>query len=245
MEPSSSLCWNCQKRTGEEHFCTGCGKILPQRPGTDYFKFFGLPRKLNLDLEDLEKRFYTLSRKLHPDNFHRASPREKLLSLDKSAVLNDAYRTLKEPLTRAEYLLSLEGQKMEVHAKQAPPELLEEVFELNEWLAELKMAPPREGQNGHLAELRRQLETAKTHLQQRVEAFHQELIAIFTRWDAAVDSGNLDGQRQDLLEELSKTLAKRNYLRNLIRDVSAALAGQAETRNSNVEIRNSETAKGH
>lgn len=223
MELPEGVCWSCQRPVRDEHFCSSCGRILPHRQETDYFSFLGLSRKLNLDLADLEKRFYALSRKLHPDNFHRASNKEKELSLEKSAMLNDAYRTLKDPISRAAYLLNLEGQTVEATSRQAPPELLEEVFELNEWLAELKTASQ---EDRHLAEIRKQLAKAKASLEQHVAAFHQEVQAHFDRWDRAVDSGSdLHEQRKAILDELSQTLAKRNYLRNLIRDVSAALEG--------------------
>ena len=138
---TSATCWNCSAVTGGAHFCPACGKIQPLPRGADYFAFFGLPRKLTLDLADLEQRFHSLSWKLHPDNFVRASEDERQLSLDRSSQLNDAYRTLRDPVARVEYLLSLAGMRKEGQKKQqAPPELLEEVFELNESLDELRDA---------------------------------------------------------------------------------------------------------
>lgn len=221
MQPSFSVCWNCHTPVQEEHFCNHCEKIQPDRPGIDYFAFFGLPRRLNINLKDLEKRFYSLSRMLHPDNFYRSSDVERQFSLDKSAELNDAYRTLKDPVLRAEYLLSLEGQK--TGSRQPPPELLEEVFEMNELLAEQKAAEQRAGGSEHLEELHRRLEGAKARFEERIANFRQELLALFGRWDAAADAGTLDRERPALLEELSAALAKRNYMRNLVRDVTAAM----------------------
>ncbi len=233
-------CWNCGKPSGEEHFCPGCGKLQPHRGEADYFHFFGLPRKLSLDLEALEKSFYALSRKLHPDNFYRASEREKQASLDKTAILNDAYRTLKEPVSRAHYLLELEGEKVEGSQKSVPPELLEEVFELNEWLAELKVAGPEghgedgrrdegQGAEGHLREVRGQLEKARTKFESQVEDFHQELQGLSASWDRSIDSisivaGSAAEEKHELLARLGQLLSRRNYLRNLLRDVGAALS---------------------
>ena len=138
---TSLTCWNCSAATGGAHFCPACGKIQPLPRGADYFAFFGLPRKLAIDLADLEQRFHSLSWKLHPDNFVRASEDERQLSLDRSSQLNDAYRTLRDPVARVEYLLGLAGMRKEGQKKQqAPPELLEEVFELNESLDELREA---------------------------------------------------------------------------------------------------------
>src|ERR1700756_5773641 len=108
---------------------------------TDYFAIFGLPRKLSLDLDLLEQKFLQLSWKLHPDNFVNASEQERELSLKKSTQLNDAYRALRDPLARVEYLLEIEGERKEGEKRQqAPPELLQEVFELNESLDELREA---------------------------------------------------------------------------------------------------------
>ena len=138
---TSATCWSCCAATGGAHFCAACGKIQPLPRGADYFAFFGLPRKLTIDLADLEQRFHSLSWKLHPDNFVRASEDERQLSLDRSSQLNDAYRTLRDPVGRVEYLLGLAGMRKEGQKKQqAPPELLEEVFELNESLDELREA---------------------------------------------------------------------------------------------------------
>src|SRR5258708_37457283 len=114
-----------------------------QAPNTaaDYFGVFGLPRKLVIDLPQLEQKFLQLSWKLHPDNFVNASESERELSLKRSSELNDAYRVLRDPVARVEYLLGIEGERVEGEKKQqAPPELLEEVFELNESLDELREA---------------------------------------------------------------------------------------------------------
>ena len=138
---AARTCWECQAEVNNDHFCPVCGKIQPQPPATDYFSFFGLGRQLDLDLAALEKQFHDLSWKLHPDNFHTASTYEKELSLEKTAILNDAYRTLRDPVARVEYLLGLEGVRREGEIKQqAPPDLLAEVFELNEYLEELRSA---------------------------------------------------------------------------------------------------------
>ena len=136
-----------------EHFCAECGHVQPAEP-TDYFSFFGLPRRLELEEEALESEFYALSRKLHPDVYSRASTREQAWSLEKTSQLNDAYRTLKDPISRTEYLLMLEGIQLEEQSKTAteqarasgvdkkqtvPAELLEEAFELNMLLEEAKL----------------------------------------------------------------------------------------------------------
>src|SRR6202163_2381032 len=149
---STASCWSCGDMRAS-HFCHACGKVQPPLP-VNYFSFFGLPRKLNLDTALLEREFYELSRKLHPDLCARADKREQEWSLEQSSLLNDAYRTLKDPIKRTEYLLRLEGVELEEQSKAAtekaratgeikkqvvPPDLLEEVFELNMQLEELRM----------------------------------------------------------------------------------------------------------
>ena len=136
-------CPHCGARSPAAHFCQGCEKIQPLAPGTDYFSFFGLPRRLGIDESELEKTFYSLSRQFHPDYFMGASPEERQASVERSSMLNDAYRTLRDPVKRAGYLLQLQGYKEA--EKKAPPDLLEEVFELNMQVEQLKAAKKHGG----------------------------------------------------------------------------------------------------
>ncbi|HZC21709.1 MAG TPA: Fe-S protein assembly co-chaperone HscB, partial [Candidatus Binatia bacterium] len=110
-------CWSCGSMRAA-HFCESCGKVQPPAP-VDYFTFFGLPPKLNLDVPALEKEFYELSRKLHPDLNARAGSNEQQWSLEQSSLLNDAYRTLRDPIKRTQYLLRLEGVELEEQSKSA------------------------------------------------------------------------------------------------------------------------------
>src|SRR5208337_2362510 len=141
-------CWSCSVAHNESTlFCPHCTKIQPPHSG-DYFTVFSLEPQLNIDLAALEQEFHRLSRKLHPDRFARATNSEKEWSLADTALLNDAYRTLKEPLRRTEYLLKRSGAEIgEEHSgkdrrdpSRVPPDLLEEVFDLNMQLEEMRMA---------------------------------------------------------------------------------------------------------
>jgi molecular chaperone HscB len=98
-KPITTECWSCGAMRAA-HYCQECGKVQPPAP-VDYFSFFGLPYKLNLDTGQLERDFYALSRKLHPDINARADGREQDWSLEKTSQLNDAYRTLKDPISRS------------------------------------------------------------------------------------------------------------------------------------------------
>lgn len=220
----ATACWNCRAPAGAELFCRQCGKIQPQRERPDFFRFLGLPRKLNLDLDALEKTFHALSWKLHPDNFYNASPEEQRMSLDGSAVLNDAYRTLRDPLSRVEYLLALEGVRKEGETKQqAPPDLLEEVFELNEYLEVMRMAKKAHQDGGELPALRQRLENAQRSFTEKLRQVEQELFESFARWDALLDGWGTESERRAVLNQMSEILNRRSYVRNLVRDVQKEL----------------------
>src|SRR5690349_16405560 len=157
-----------------------------QSKTVDYFAIFGLPRKLWIEMTALEQKFLQLSWKLHPDNFVNASEQERERSLKPSSELNDAYRTLRDPVGRVEYLLGIEGARKEgEHKQQAPPELLEEVFELNESLDELREA---KSAGGDLAALKTRLASAEKNFGDKLAEVDGELQAVARNWDAAVDA---------------------------------------------------------
>ena len=221
---TSAACWNCSADTNGAHFCAACGKIQPLPPGTDYFAFFGLSRKLTLDLADLEQRFHSLSWKLHPDNFMRASEDERQLSLDRSSQLNDAYRTLRDPVGRVEYLLGIAGMRKEGQKKQqAPPELLEEVFELNESLDELRDVRESGGNAATMAGLREKLEAAQHKFESLLVDVDKELARVSTEWDRALDSRADDAAKKKIMERMNEILNRRSYVRNLVNGVRQEL----------------------
>jgi curved DNA-binding protein CbpA len=114
------VCWNCHERAQGTHFCPSCGKLQQIAGSTDYFALFEMPRKLWIELNALEQKFLQLSWKLHPDNFVNATETERELSLKRSSELNDAYRTLRDPVARVEYLLSIENMRKEGENKPRP-----------------------------------------------------------------------------------------------------------------------------
>ena len=125
----------------DEHFCPNCSRIQSLGRHGDYFAFLGLPRQLVIDAQDLDRRFRDLSRKFHPDFYYNATPAERLASLERSSYLNDAYRAIKQPVSRIEHLLTIEGLPMgksDEGTAKVPPGLLEEVFALNEELDEIR-----------------------------------------------------------------------------------------------------------
>lgn len=229
---ATTTCWSCGTMRAV-HFCSACGKVQPPVP-VDYFSFFGLPRKLNIDHGLLEREFYNLSRKLHPDLYAQADSQEQEWSLEQSSQLNDAYRTLKDPIKRTQYLLRLEGVELEEQSKTAtekarvtgevkkqvvPPDLLEEVFDLNLQLEELRMNQ-KTGEDD--PELTGELEARKAEFEQKYAGLFEELKGCWSQWDKLVDAGNEAG-RATLRDKMVDLLNRRNYIRNLVRDVNEAL----------------------
>src|SRR5450432_3216295 len=230
-EPTPS-CWSCGTMRAV-HFCSACGKVQPPIP-VDYFTFFGFPRKLNLDTALLEKEFYALSRRLHPDVFGQADDRERSWSLEQSSMLNDAYRTLKDPIKRTEYLLRLEGVELEEQSKAAtekarasgelkkqvvPADLLEEVFELNMQLEELRMQKKMGEDDPALVE---EVGKQKVALEGKYEALLNELKGYWNEWDKVEASGDEEARRK-VRDRMVDLLNRRNYIRNLVRTVEEAI----------------------
>jgi len=184
---------------------------------SDYFTVFGLPRKLVVDGEALQRRFYELSREHHPDFHQRADAERQAEVLGQSALVNRAYRALREPLARVEYLIALEeGREVREGATdkpKAPRELLEEMLEVQEALEEAKA----EGLGG---EAGARLREERRRLEERYAAEAVSVVARAADWDRLVDEG---GDRRPLLEWFKQRLATRAYLRTVIDDLSDAL----------------------
>jgi molecular chaperone HscB len=246
---SQGSCWSCGDMVAAQ-FCHACGKVQPAVP-TDYFSFFGLPRKLNINSAALEREMFALSRQLHPDRYASVSEQEQSWSLEQTSKLNDAYRTLRDPISRTEYLLKVEGIRVhdravaateaarhsgELKKSAVPPDLLEEVFEINMQLEEL-------GANKKLCDedyaLIRELEQAQHNFEHKLEAMQEELRTLWNEWDALIDraeqrpdptlsrptrgDGNTD-QRHALCTKMLELLNRRRYLKHLVSEIREALA---------------------
>jgi molecular chaperone HscB len=205
--PTLQICRECGGGAPvDAHFCPQCSKILSLGRHGDYFAFLGIPRKLHVDVAELERRYRDLSRQFHPDYFYNATPAERRASLERSSYLNDAYRTLKDPIARAEYVLKLEG--LTTNASATPPGLLEEVFALNEELDEVRArragGAPRE-------EIAARLERARTPIEKKRDEHEHDLDALARQWDASGDRRALEALRDRVLE--------RNYINNLLASI--------------------------
>ena|SRR5688572_11872565 len=215
----------------DEHFRPQCSRILGLGRHGDFFSFFGLPRKLTIAPDELERRFRELSRKFHPDYYYNATPAERLASLERSSYLNDAYRALRTPATRIEHLLAIEGlpstkSEGESGAAKVPPALLEEVFQLNEELDEIR--EQRES-GAEPAALASRIEAARAPIEHKREEHERQIEALSATWDRQAETGALPAERRATLEALREQLLERNYINNLLATIEreAASVGRA------------------
>jgi molecular chaperone HscB len=187
----------------------------------DYFAVFELPRKLAVDGDALQRRFYELSRRHHPDFHQGASAEVQGEALAASALVNRAYRALRDPLARVEYLVALESGGEpgdESEGKPRPPmDLLEEMMEVQEGLTAARAAGLGPDERARLTESRR-------HLAERYQAEEVAIVGRFGDWDRAAA-----GERGALVAWFKERLAARAYLRTVIDDLGEALGEDTET----------------
>lgn len=218
----------------DEHFCPNCSRILALGRHGDYFSFLGLPRALTLDAADLDRRFRELSRKFHPDFYYNAAPVERLASLERSSYLNDAVRALRNPVSRIEHLLAIEGLppvKAEAPSTgsgqaggKVPASLLEEVFALNEELDEIREL--RESGTPASA-LAAKLDAARQPIEKKRQAHEEQLRRLSERWDAERETASSEEKRATL-EALRDQLLERNYINNLLASIDREQAHTGE-----------------
>ena len=173
----------------------------------DYFEVFGLPRILGIDLGALEKTFHQLSRQYHPDYFSTASASEKTQAVRMTALLNDAYRTLRHPVRRVEYLLSLYGFKSD--GSKVPQALLMEVFEINEQLEEVKAGRASV----------EEIDSLRVQIKEKRERFDAELLHASAEWDELIKDGASEAELKKHLAKLAEILSESSYIRNLEADL--------------------------
>lgn len=225
-----SMCWHCQSAIKGEYFCDRCVKIQPLSKELDYFSCFQLPRILNLDPDQLESTFYELSRTFHPDFYSNKDPLEREISLSNAALLNTAYRTLKDPIQRAEYLIRLEAGSAKDIRSTPPADLFEEILTLQEDLEEFRSSDPDDARSRD--KLRTKLQQDLGTLEQRQQDLEARLFDLFKTWDALQTSektaSDHDPQavqlkKDEVLAEMRELLSNRTYLRNIVNDLAETL----------------------
>ncbi|CAE6718836.1 MAG: Fe-S protein assembly co-chaperone HscB [Nitrospira sp.] len=225
LRMARSMCWHCQSEMAGEYFCDRCVKVQPVSKDLDYFTCFGLPRRLVIDTNVLETKFYELSRAFHPDFYQNKSDAEQTISLGNSAMLNTAYRTLRDPIQRAEYLLDLEAGAVKDIRTTPPADLFEEILELQDTLDEFRGS---DRASAHASTLRTKLHADRTALEQRQREMEAQLLQLFGRWDALQDRGEATEQvraeRNHLLKDMRNILSNRTYVKNIVNDLVETIA---------------------
>jgi len=223
-----SMCWHCQSEVTGEYYCGQCVKVQPLSKELDYFTCLGLPRLLTIDTATLEAKYYELSRSFHPDFFQAKTETEQQISLGNSALLNTAYRTLKDPIQRAEYLLKLEAGSAKDIRNSPPADLFEEILELQEDLEAFRSASSS-GDANETVQYRTKLLADREQLEQRQQAMDAKLAGLSAKWDTiqhhATQPDALRPQKDDVLKEMRELLSNRTYLRSILNDLVATLEG--------------------
>ncbi len=179
-----------------------------------YFELFQLEPRLNMDLGALEKKFHALSRQCHPDFHTTDGPEERARALESTALLNDAYRTLRDSTRRAEYLVKSQGFK--VDGSKAPREMLMEVFEINEGLDDLRSA--RES-GDPVSELLEAVNEYRERIAEKRRAYERQLNGAFGEWDDLLANDASEETRHEHLGELAEIISQSSYIRNLEREL--------------------------
>ena len=224
LQMARSMCWHCQSEVSGEYFCERCVKVQPVSKEADYFTCLGFPRRLTIDPQKLEAKFYELSRAFHPDFYQNKSETEQAISLSNAATLNTAYRTLRDPIQRAEYLLAIEAGAVKEIRTTPPADLFEEILELQETLEEYR-ASDQSSQTGQ--HLRSKLQSEQHTLEERKQEMETQLQQLFVEWDALQDRGEATSdaraQRDLLLKRMREILSNRTYVRNIVNDLVATI----------------------
>jgi len=207
-------CWHCGAEHAPRLFCPACNALQPLPERADYFQVLDLPRRLVIDPELLQKHYYELHRCLHPDLYQTGLQAARQASLRNTAALNRAYRSLRDPVDRGLYWLTLQGESLGADNNRVPPDLAALVFEVQEHLEEMRAARNR---NGAAQALVSEIAAARAELLERQRALLQQLEENFARWDAGA------GDATSLTRGLKAILSALAYLGTLLRDVEKEL----------------------
>lgn len=218
-------CWNCQSDNVAFYNCGSCTSIQQFLHDTDYFTLFDIGYKLSVDPELLEKQYYELSRRFHPDYYQQRSKAEQDISLENTAFLNTAYQILQAPLKKTAYLLRLiEGEGEDQEPAQAPEALFEDIFEIQETLEDLRALD--QSDEIRRAELEKTLRAASERMAQFESEEKERLNALFVKWDTLeterCDNGFTEGQKE-LLTPMKQILSHAAYLERILQNIKTAL----------------------
>lgn len=204
-------CWRCDHPHPPTLFCPACEAIQLLSSQVDYFTLLGLPRQPAVKETELAKRYYELSRRLHPDLFQTGTKQEKEASLQNTAILNRAYRTLRDTVQRGQYWLELHGERLGKDNNRVPPKLAALVFDIQEKLDEIRESR----RNGNVTAGQAELAEMSNDLEGQLSQLRGALDQNLARWGEAHEQKDFSL----LLVSLKNTLSEIAYLRTLLRDV--------------------------
>ena len=217
-----SMCWHCQSEVTGEYLCGQCVKVQPLSKDLDYFACFQLPRLLNIDEQQLERTYYELSRTFHPDFYSTKDESEKTISLGNSAFLNSAYRTLKDPIQRVEYLIRLEAGAVKDIRSNPLADLFVEILELQEDLETFR-GLSSEQDSTERAQLRQKLQGEREHLEERQGEMENALREKYDEWDqlqkASSDPTEGRDEKNSVLRSMQEILSNRTYIGNMVNEL--------------------------
>ena len=197
--------------TGTPEFCSYCGRILPELANRSPYQVLGYEKEqLNVDLQKLEKRFFELSKKFHPDRFARKSAEEIQFSHDHSSAINNAYRTLKNPISRAKYAVERELGSIEEKSASVPADMADLFFEVHDHLDTI-----READGNPPADAWKAVQDAETELREKVRALETELKEKFNRYD--------EQPGREFIEQMKEILSHRSYIQSFLRQIDNTL----------------------
>jgi len=202
--------------------CGQCVKVQPLSKDLDYFTCMRLPRLLDIDQDTLQETFYDLSRTFHPDFYSDKDDQEQVISLGNSALLNTAYRTLKDPIQRAEYLIRLEAGSVKEIRSNPPADLFDEILELQEDLEEFRSLSS-DSDAERMEELRQKLKVNREALEKRQGQMESSLKKKFGQWDAiqrrSPQSTDAREEKDAVLKGMQEILSDKTYVRNIVNDL--------------------------
>jgi molecular chaperone HscB len=217
-----SMCWHCQSEVTGEYLCGQCVKVQPLSKELDYFACFKLPRLLNIDEQELERTYHELSRTFHPDFYSTKDESEKTISLGNSAFLNSAYRTLKDPIQRVEYLIRLEAGAVKDIRSNPPADLFEEILELQEDMETFRALSP-DDDSAERVTLGQKLNAEREHLEERQAEMEKALRAQYHEWDELqnmnADSDGIHDRKKAVLRKMQEILSNRTYICNMVNEL--------------------------
>jgi molecular chaperone HscB len=204
-----SRCVECGAALVSPLVCIGCPELKPLKEDLDHFARLGIERNYDIDLAELEKRYLVLARGLHPDQFAGRAPHERAIAEQLSAQLNESYKSLRDPVMRAEYLLQLEHGASRDQDKRTPKDFLVEMLELNESIEELE--GELAGGGAEPATAREKLAELRDEIHERNEAIVASLPGLFRSLRGAGEA-----ERAATLLKIREQLNVCAYLQGLV-----------------------------